>query len=127
MAFDSVTYNPVGSVMVGGLDNSGYTNGPRHLIRWGQNGLAFHMGTQVYILQSSIVQDQSSLPADVAVTMQAPLSTTTRNSFNYTITFTNNGPNSAFGVNCIVTIPGGVILGAITPSQGSCSGSGPIY
>jgi len=44
----------------------------------------------------------------------------------YTITVTNNGPTAATGVNLTDTLAAGLVLVSATPSQGSCSGTGPI-
>ena len=44
----------------------------------------------------------------------------------YTITVTNNGPESAGGVTVTDTLPAGVTLGSATASQGSCSGTSKV-
>ena len=75
LAFDETTFNPVGAIPVTGLGTfgSGSSSNPADLIRWGQNGLAFHSANQLYILQGPIVKDTSpGSPADVAVSVQAP-------------------------------------------------------
>lgn len=45
---------------------------------------------------------------------------------NYLITVTNNGPNEAQGVSVTDTLPPGATFVSATPSQGSCSGTGPV-
>ncbi|MFZ5863100.1 MAG: DUF11 domain-containing protein [Nitrospirota bacterium] len=44
----------------------------------------------------------------------------------YTITVTNNGPNSATGVSVTDTLPAGVTWVSTTPSQGTCSGTATV-
>jgi uncharacterized repeat protein (TIGR01451 family) len=44
----------------------------------------------------------------------------------YTITVTNNGPETAYGVTVTDTLPGSVTFVSATPSQGSCVRSGVI-
>ena len=44
----------------------------------------------------------------------------------YTLLVTNNGPNNATNVVVTDNLPGGVTLASATPSQGSCSGMGPV-
>lgn len=44
----------------------------------------------------------------------------------YTLTITNLGPYDTTGVVVTDTLPAGVALQSATPSQGSCSGTGPV-
>lgn len=44
----------------------------------------------------------------------------------YTITVTNGGPATATGVSVVDTLPAGVTFVSATPSQGTCSGTGPV-
>jgi len=43
----------------------------------------------------------------------------------YTITVTNNGPAVATGVQMTDTLPGGVVVGSVSTSQGTCVTAGP--
>jgi len=62
------------------------------LTRWGNNGLAFR-GTGGFVsLRSNLVQDLSSLNADVAVSITAPSSASTGTNATFTATVKNNGP-----------------------------------
>ncbi len=103
-AFDETTFTPDGSINFSGynVDNAFFSL-PSNLLRWGQNGLAFASPSQVYALQSPVVQDLSSSPADVSVSINAPATGTTGTPLTYTMTVTNVGPNSA--QNVVVTSP----------------------
>ena len=125
VAFDETTFNPISSLPVTGIGSN--TSGAADLIRWGQNGLAFHTASQLYVLQGPIVKDLSSSPADLSVSVQAPATATTGTAFSYTVQVANLGQNSASGVTLTTVIPGGVIGVTYTSSQGSCSGGGVLY
>ncbi len=68
--------------------------------------------------------------ADLGVTVTAaPNPVFVGNNLTYTITVANNGPNDATGVALTdnVTIPNGQFtVVSVTPSAGSCTGTGPI-
>ena len=123
LAFDESNFNPTGSMPVGGLNGSF----PADLIRWGENGLAFHTPSQLYVLQGPLVKDISNSPADLSVSIQAPTAATTGTEFSYTVQVANLGPNSATGVTLTTVLPATVIGGTITPSQGTCSGGTTLY
>jgi hypothetical protein len=57
-AFDINTFLPLGSVTIAGL-----SGGPTSLVRWGSNGLAFRTGTQIFLVQSALVNSGDSVPA----------------------------------------------------------------
>jgi uncharacterized repeat protein (TIGR01451 family) len=126
LGFDETTYDPVGSIAVAGIgsNSTSYSSNPADLIRWGQDGLAFHTQTQLYVLQGPIVKDTSGSPADVAVNMEAPATATTGSTLTYTIQVQNMGPNSAQGVTLSFILPQAVVYGSTTTTQGSCSGPG---
>jgi uncharacterized repeat protein (TIGR01451 family) len=44
----------------------------------------------------------------------------------YTYTVGNAGPATATGVVLTINLPARVILGSVTPSQGTCAGAGPV-
>lgn len=128
VAYDENTYNPVGSITVTGVNtNTPPYGNPADLIRWGQNGLAFHTATQLFVLQGPIVKDNTTSPADVSVSVSAPTAATTGSSMTWTITVSNLGPNAAQGATVNGKLPSGAIFGSIQASQGSCSGSGEFY
>ncbi|MCX5206077.1 hypothetical protein OG897_32265 [Streptomyces sp. NBC_00237] len=64
--------------------------------------------------------------ADLATTVSdTPDPVALGDSFTDTVTVTNNGPGDATGVETTVTYTGAATVGTVTPSQGSCSTSGP--
>ena len=127
VAYDETTFSPVVTLPFSlGSNNSGLSSAA-DLIRWGQNGLAFHVGSQLFILQGSIVKDTSTSPVDIKVTATAPATATTGTSFATQFEIANLGPNSAQGVSFAATLPVSVIYGSFTTSAGSCSGAGTVY
>jgi uncharacterized repeat protein (TIGR01451 family) len=129
LEFDETTFNPVGGIQVTGIGTlgSGSSSNPADLIRWGQDGLAFHTANQLYVLQGPIVKDTSGSPADVSVSVQAPVTSTTGSSLTYSIKVQNMGPNPAQGINLSFILPESVIFNSLQATQGSCSGSGVSY
>ena len=126
VAFDETTFNPIGSIPITGVSSSTYPY-PSDMIRWGQNGLAFHTTTQLYVLKTSLVKDLSSSPADLAVSISGSTAATTGNAATYTVRVANQGQNAASGVVLTTVLPSNVIGGTFTASQGSCSGSAVLY
>jgi trimeric autotransporter adhesin len=130
LSFDEGSFNPVQSIALTGINNNisgNVLSRPADLIRWGQNGLAFHTVNQLYVIHGPIVKDISSSPADLAVTLQAPATQTTGSVLTYTVQVQNLGPNAAQGVTLTATLPQSVIFGGINPTQGTCNGSGEFY
>ncbi len=66
------------------------------------------------------------LQADVGVSVNPGGAVPLGTNVTYTTTVTNNGPTTATGVSLSQTIPAGLVLITATPSQGSCSGTGPV-
>jgi hypothetical protein len=96
------------------------------LTRWGTNGLAFR-GTGGFVsLRSNLVQDLSSLNADVAVSITAPPSASTGTNATFTATVTNSGPSAASSVSLIAAVPSSGVLVSVTPSTGSCATGTPV-
>lgn len=126
IAFDESTFNPVGSIPFTGIPSSP-PYGAYHMIRWGQNGLAFRTTSQLFVLKSPLVKDLSNTPADLAVSIAGPSSVTTGSAATYTIRVANQGQDAASGVVLTTVLPGSVIGGTFTASQGSCNGSGVLY
>jgi len=117
-AFDENTFVPIGSFPVAGLQTSGTS--PTSLVRWGEDGVAFRVPQQIYILQSPVVKDLSASATDVAVSVSAPSSATTGTTMPITITVTNNGPNAATNVVLIDAFSANASFISAQPSQGSC-------
>ena len=130
LSFDETTFNAVSSIPVTGIGSVPYqafNSNPADLIRWGGDGLAFHTANQLYVLQGAIVKDNSSSPADVAVSVQAPSAGTTGSALTYTFQVQNLGPNTAQGVTLIATLPSSFIFGSISATSGSCTGTSGFY
>jgi uncharacterized repeat protein (TIGR01451 family) len=122
-SFDEKTYDPVASLPITGSE----LNNAADLIRWGQNGLAFHTSSQLYVLQGPIVKDISSSPADVSVAVNVAPQALTGSSLTYTVQVLNQGPNVAQGVTLTSMLPESVVQGSVQNSQGSCTGTGELY
>ena len=129
LSFDETTFDPVASLPISGVGaGSTYPQSSlADLIRWGQDGLAFHTGNQLFAVQGAFVKDTSASPADLSVTVQAPAAATTGTAMTYTFTVANQGPNSAQGVVLTASLPGSVIFSSAKASRGACSGSGELY
>ena len=96
------------------------------LTRWGSNGLAFR-GTGGFVsLRSSLVQDLSSVNADLAVSVAAASSAATGTNTTFTVTVANYGPSAASGVSLIASVPSTGVLVSATPSVGSCVPGTPV-
>ena len=132
ISFNETTFDPAQNIALTGVGalptyNGYYASSPADLIRWGTDGLAFHTQNQIYVINGSIVKDQSTSPADISVSVQAPANATTGSAANYTIQVANAGPDTAQGVTLTNILPSSIILGSVTTSQGSCSGTSIIY
>src|SRR6185295_6492912 len=57
-AFDINTFLPLGAVTISGLGGT-----PTSLVRWGSNGLAFRTSTQIFLVQSALVNPGDAVPA----------------------------------------------------------------
>ena len=125
-AYDLSTFNLKGSIPVAGV-NSFLTN-PGSLTRWGQNGVAFTSGTQVYILTSPLVRDLSTTLADISVTaVNPPASGTTGTNLTYSLQIANAGPSAATPITFINNLPNGSEFQSATTSQGTCNGGAVVY
>jgi len=121
-AFNESTFVPVGSFSVAGITQQGF-NTPSSLVRWAENGLVFRTNTQIYILRNPLVQDLSSTPADLVVSLNAPSSSVSGGNSTYTITVKNLGPSNASGVTLTDAFSAGAFSQSMTPSQGTCGGT----
>jgi uncharacterized repeat protein (TIGR01451 family) len=92
-----------------------------HSMTWGDtySGLQ-HYGVTVLRLTSLSLADMS-----IAI-LGSPSSVIIGNNVTYTITVTNNGPNSATNAIVIDALPTGAIYVSATPNQGSCSGTSTV-
>ncbi len=128
LSFDETSFNPVASLPLGSVSTgSTFSSGPADLIRWGQNGLAFHTGSQLFVVQGPFVNDVSTMPADLVVIAQVPAAATTGSALTYTVQVQNQGPNTATGATLLSVLPQSIIFGSVKSSQGSCFGTGEIY
>lgn len=125
--YDLATLDLDGSIAVSGVNSFSPVISPSTFQRWGQNGLAFSTGSQIYILQSPLVRDLSSSLADLSVTGSAPGASTTGTNLTFTLTVANAGPVTASPVTLVDDIPDGSAFVSTTTSQGSCSGASVIY
>jgi len=122
LAFNESTFNPTGSIPFFG--NS--ATSPEKIVRWGQDGVALNSGEEIFIFQSPVVEDLSSSPADLSVSLAAPETATTGSAISYVATVNNNGPNAAEGATLALTLDSTLIVNSITPNQGSC-GTGSAF
>jgi trimeric autotransporter adhesin len=129
LAFDESTFNPTGSLPVTGMGSypsNSFNSTPADLVRWGQDGLAFHTSSQLYVLHGPILKDTSTSPADLAVSIQAPAAASTGIAFTYTVQVTNLGQNGSTGVTLHTALPASAINGVVTPSKGTCGGDSSL-
>ena len=127
LTFDETTFNTLGNIPVSAIGTQGYPTNFQKIVRWGQNGLAlsaaasaFTSLNQIYIFQSSLVQDLSASPADLAVTLTAPATANTGTTISWVATVTNNGPDQATGTTLSFALDSSLIINSVTASQGSC-------
>jgi len=122
LAFSESTFNPSGNIPFSGASSGALGR----IVRWGQNGLAINTPAQIFIFQSPVVQNLSSSPADLSVSLNAPKAATTGGAFSYTATVNNLGPNPAQRATLALTLDSSLIVNSITASQGSC-GTGVTF
>jgi len=131
IGYDETTFLPVATIGVNGIgaiaSSLGSSGTPADLVRWGQDGLAFHTQTQLFLLHGSVVKDTSSTPADLQVTTQLPATVTTGTAFTYTVQVKNLGTSTANGVVLGTSLPAALLYGSSTVSQGTCNGAGVLY
>jgi trimeric autotransporter adhesin len=127
-AYDISTFNLKGTLTTRNFSSNPPPFGfPSLLVRWGQDGLAFSNGAQLYIFHSPLVRDLSSSRADLSVTASAPGSVTTGTNIAYMLTVNNAGPQTATPATLIDDLPNGAALQSATASQGSCSGTTIVW
>ncbi len=63
---------------------------------------------------------------DLAIVKQGPATVAADGTIAWTLIATNNGPSTATGVVVTDALPGGVVFGGATASQGGCSLSGAV-
>jgi trimeric autotransporter adhesin len=124
--YDLSTFVLKGSIPIGGVNS--FPQNPSSLTRWGQDGLAFTTGTQVYIFRSSLVRDLSKTLADVnVVAISAPANATTGTNLTYSFKVGNVGPSTATPVTFIDNLPNGSTFQNVMTSQGTCAGGSVVY
>jgi uncharacterized repeat protein (TIGR01451 family) len=125
-AYNLNTFNLIGSFSVPGA--STFTPGTtQRMTRWGQDGLAFNTGTQLFIVRSTLVRDLSTSLADLSVSATAPTSGIPGSTLTYTLTVSNSGPLAATPATLIDDIPVGSSFQSATANQGTCSGGAIVY
>nr|WP_246408963.1 IPT/TIG domain-containing protein [Granulicella aggregans] len=131
IGYDETSFLPVTSIGLNGIGavaNSNYSSSnPADLVRWGQDGLAFHTGTQLFLLHGSTVKDTSTTPADLQVTTQLPATVTTGTAFTYQVQVKNLGSSDASGVVLATSMPSTLLYGSASVTQGTCNGGGVLY
>lgn len=103
----------------------------RILARIQSSARTFPTGTESDCTTSTcgagIVDAAMAMAADAGISMTASADTIgAGQTLTYTITVASNGPGPADSVTVTDTLPSGVTLSSVTPSQGSCSGSSTI-
>lgn len=133
LAFDESTYNLLGSIELNGVGEAGYGSSIEKIVRWGQNGLAanaspgpFTTASQLFLLQSPLVKDLSSSPADLAVSLTAPAAAATGTSGSWVATITNQGPNASEGATVAISLDPSLVIAGVQASAGSC-GTGATF
>lgn len=131
-AFNTTDYSPTSATPINLsipiFSTSYQIQGPTgsRLTRWGSDGLAFR-GTGGFVsLHSSLVQDLSSINADVAVSITAPTSASTGTNAAFTATVKNNGPSAASSVSLVAEVPSSAVLVSAGPSTGYCNTGTPV-
>ena len=119
-AYDIATFVLDGSLPAVNVNSFGPPS-PDFLVRWGQDGLAFSNGSQLYIVHSVLVRDLSSSLADLNIQASSAGAATTGTNITYTLTVTNAGPLAATPATLTDDIPDGSAFQSVTSSQGSCS------
>lgn len=128
LAFNETNFNSNGSIPV----NTAGANFEK-IVRWGQNGLALGGApyvnstlNQIFIFQSPLVADLSASPADLSVTLTAPVTATTGTAISWVAKISNKGPDQAQGATLTMNLDSSLIINSVTASQGSC-GSGSEF
>ncbi|MDR3740791.1 MAG: IPT/TIG domain-containing protein [Terracidiphilus sp.] len=124
--FSLAHYASTAVIPVNLASSTNSNNGPSRLTRWGANGLAFRSSTAVYTLRSNLVEDLSTVSADLGVTLAQSGGSTTGTNTTYTATVTNSGPSSSTGVAFTAQTPATGQLVSVTPSTGGCTVSAAI-
>jgi trimeric autotransporter adhesin len=131
-SFNLSDFTPTASIPIAiynPTSRAGYQiEGPtgNRLTRWGSDGLAFRTTGGFISLRSSMVQDLSSVNADLGVAIAASGPGTTGNTATYTATISNHGPAAASNVALTGLVPSTGVLSSVTASGGNCSGSSTV-
>ncbi|MFN2977520.1 beta strand repeat-containing protein [Terriglobus aquaticus] len=118
----SFAWNIPSSLQTGSGSNQTYYNlQPHRLTRWGSNGLLLHTQAAIFSAQSNVIKDQSSVSADLSITLSASGGTTTGSTASYTATVKNAGPQAATDVAVSLQAPTTGVLTGATSTVGACS------
>ena len=140
-AFNESNFTPVSSST---LQVNGATSGTRYgdgnssatelnglnpvntMVRWGADGIAFRAANGIFSFRTSVVNDLSSVSADLGVTIVPTGSGTTGANTTYTATISNAGPSTSTSIALTATMPSTGMLVSVVPSVGTCSSSGTV-
>ena len=76
-AFDISTFVPLGSINLGIVSGSSFSEAPSSLVRWGTNGLAFRTPSRVIVIQTSLVSSSGAVPTPTPTPSPTPSPTPT--------------------------------------------------
>jgi uncharacterized repeat protein (TIGR01451 family) len=126
-----LVYNPRTLAQVGRVELPEVFGEPRSLVRWGADGLAFHVDPdllinefdQILLLRSPLVSGVSG--ADLSLALSAtPQPVRVGEPLTVTITVANAGPQAATNVVLAHTLPAEVAFVSAASTRGSCKVSG---
>ena len=113
-AFATVTITVTAPSTTGTINNSASVSGTESDPNTGNNSTGSVPTTVTASANLSITKSDSPDPVTAGGTV------------TYTITVTNNGPSPATNVTVTDTLSGSTTYGSSIPSQGSCTGTGPV-
>lgn len=121
-AYNTATYTATGNLPVGSGTNFIYSSGLPKVLRWGQDGLVYKIGNQIFVGHTTLVRDLSASIADLSVSASAPATAATGADVTYNVTIANQGPVTASPAVLLAYVPSGTVLKSATSSQGTCTG-----
>ena len=113
-----IALDAIGDVYLTGETNSSQTTFPTK----GGPDTTQNLGIDAFVAKICVTSC-----ADISLTqIDTPDPVTVGNNVTYTITLTNNGPDSATDIELTDVLPGAVTLVSVTPSTGSCAGTSTV-